>query len=329
MAIQVISDLHNQINTALGTTLANKAGEIINIISPVIMSAFLLYVLLVTISYMKNGSDLIEIGGDLIQRFIGWAVIIGLSMNIGNFNDIVVPMAKGIPVEIMNVFIKNGGDPYAQLDTLVNTYLDTMIAGWDNANGIEGTMMAVVICLILIISAIVAVVITVAYLLFSELFVAVLLTIAPIFIALALFPVTRQYASLWVAQIVNAGLLLILTSAVTSIQIMVLNGFVIPASSELTWSFALQVALVSGVFAVLIMQSPSIASALSGGMTLGGYQATGRAIAGGMRNAKGAYNEGKGKAMGGLGMGKSAYGAIKGRLGGGGGNTIKPEGAGK
>lgn len=74
------------------TMLGGKTAEIINIVSPVIMSAFLLYVLLVTMSYMKNGTDLTEIGGDLIQRFIGWSVIIGLSMNISNYNEVAVPM---------------------------------------------------------------------------------------------------------------------------------------------------------------------------------------------------------------------------------------------
>lgn len=53
------------------TMLGGKTAEIINIVSPVIMSAFLLYVLLVTMSYMKNGTDLTEIGGDLIQRLLG------------------------------------------------------------------------------------------------------------------------------------------------------------------------------------------------------------------------------------------------------------------
>lgn len=327
IAVAILTNLHTKLETAFGSTLVNKASDVINIISPVMMSAFILYVLLVVMSYMKNGTDPSEIGFDIIQRMLGWAVVIGLSMNIGNFNSILVPIAKGIPIDIMNIFVPNGGDPYAQLDTLIDTYIQTIQTGWDNAHGIEATMMAVVICVILLISAVVSVVITAGYLLMSEIFVAMLLVVAPIFISLALFPATRQFASLWVGQVVNCGLLLIFTSVLTGIQILALQEFVVAGTSEMTWSFALQVAIVSGVFAVFTMQVPHYASALSGGMSLGGFRDTGRAVAGGARMA-GGFAKGAGGIAGGAGRaGAGAFNALKNRFGG--GNNIKPEGAGK
>ena len=248
-------------------------------------------------------------------------------MNIGNFNSILVPIVKGVPIDIMNIFVSNGGDPYAQLDTLIDTYIQTMQTGWDNAHGIEASLMAVVICVVLLISAIISVVITSAYLLMSEIFVAMLLVIAPIFISLALFPATRQFASLWVGQVVNSALLLIFTSVLTGIQILALQEFVVAGTAEMTWSFALQVAIVSGVFAVFTMQVPHYASALSGGMSLGGFRDTGRAVAGGARMA-GGFAKGAGGIAGGAGRaGAGAFNALKNRFGG--GNNIKPEGAGK
>lgn len=326
IAVAILTNLHTKLETAFGSTLISKANEVMNIISPVIMSAFILYVLLVVMSYMKNGTDPSEIGFDIIQRMLSWAVVIGLSMNIGNFNSILVPIVKGVPIDIMNIFVSNGGDPYAQLDTLIDTYIQTMQTGWDNAHGIEASLMAVVICVVLLISAIISVVITSAYLLMSEIFVAMLLVIAPIFISLALFPATRQFASLWVGQVVNSALLLIFTSVLTGIQILALQEFVVAGTAEMTWSFALQVAIVSGVFAVFTMQVPHYASALSGGMSLGGFRDTGRAVAGGARMA-GGFAKGAGGIAGGAGRaGAGAFNAIKNRLGG---NAIKPEGAGK
>lgn len=326
VALAILTDLHTKLETAFGSTLVSKAGQVMNVISPVIMSAFILYVLLVVMTYMKNGTDPSEIGFDIIQRMLSWAVVIGLSMNIGNFNSILVPIVKGVPIDIMNIFVSNGGDPYAQLDTLIDTYIQTMQTGWDNAHGIEASLMAVVICVVLLISAIISVVISSAFLLMAEIFVSILLVVAPIFISLALFPATRQFASLWVNQIVYCGLLLIFTSVLTSIQILALQEFVVAGTAEMTWSFALQVAIVSGVFAVFTLQVKHYASQLSGGMALGGFRETGRAIAGGAKMA-GGFAKGAGGIAGGAGRaGAGAFNALKNRFSG---NNIKPEKAGK
>ena len=85
MAFDSVSNVFNKIDNLLIVTLGNKTASIINIIEPVVYSAFILYVLLVTMSYMINGTSIGEIGGDLLKRFLAWSMVIGLSMNIGNF----------------------------------------------------------------------------------------------------------------------------------------------------------------------------------------------------------------------------------------------------
>ena len=88
IAVAILTNLHTKLETAFGSTLISKANEVMNIISPVMMSAFILYVLLVVMSYMKNGTDPSEIGFDIIQRMLSWAVVIGLSMKLKKKNRI-------------------------------------------------------------------------------------------------------------------------------------------------------------------------------------------------------------------------------------------------
>lgn len=127
MAFTFITEIFTEIDSVLLVTLGSKTASIINIISPVMMSAFILYVLLVTMSYMINGTDLTEVGGDLIKRFLAWAVIIGLSMNIGNFTSIIVPIANNVPQEIMQA-ISGGSNATitSSLDNLISMYLDVI-----------------------------------------------------------------------------------------------------------------------------------------------------------------------------------------------------------
>ena len=320
MAFTFLTEIFTEIDSVLLTTLGSKTASIINIISPVIYSAFILYVLLVTMSYMKNGTDIMEMGGDLIQRFLSWAVIIGLSMNIGNFTSVVVPITNGVPQEIMQAISGSADSTITgSLDNLIGMYLEVIAKMFNDIEfmDIGGYLAGIFVGGIMVIGGFIFVIIACGYILLAKVTTAILLVIAPIFLSLALFPATRQYASLWVSQAVNAGLILIIISVVCAVEVGILERAV-SGVTDLDITTASKVALASGIFTVFLMRVPDLASALSGGMVLNGYTQTGKTISSFI--PKPSKNGGNGGASG----GKSGGGA-----GGKGGNTIKPEGAGK
>lgn len=320
MGFTFLTEIFTEIDSVLLTTLGSKTASIINIISPVIYSAFILYVLLVTMSYMKNGTDIMEMGGDLIQRFLSWAVIIGLSMNIGNFTSVVVPITNGVPQEIMQAISGSADSTITgSLDNLIGMYLEVIAKMFNDIEfmDIGGYLAGIFVGGIMVIGGFIFVIIACGYILLAKVTTAILLVIAPIFLSLALFPATRQYASLWVSQAVNAGLILIIISVVCAVEVGILERAV-SGVTDLDITTASKVALASGIFTVFLMRVPDLASALSGGMVLNGYTQTGKTISSFI--PKPSKNGGNGGASG----GKSGGGA-----GGKGGNTIKPEGAGK
>lgn len=321
MAITVFSDVSQKMDDAVLTVLGAKTTALISVISPVIMSAFLLYVLLVVMSYMKNGTDPAEMGVDMIQRLIGWSVIIALSMNIGTYTDTIVPMVNGIPQEITNAILGNSGDNINNaLDSLATQYVDKineMFEGLDFTD-IGGFLIAFLISLILAVLGLPFLIIAGGYILLAKIAIGVLLVLAPAFIVMALFPTTRNFASLWVGQVVNFGLLILIMNILASIQIEFLTGMT--TSAELDMSTGFMIGITSGLFLVVLLKAPEIASALSGGMVLNGYTQAGKSVTGGVNAASGVAGRG-------LTGGKSVVGAIKGRLGG--GNAIKAESAGK
>lgn len=322
MAFTFLTEIFTEIDSVLLTTLGSKTASIINIISPVIMSAFLLYVLLVTMSYMKNGTDIAEMGGDLIQRFLSWAVIIGLSMNIGNFTSIVVPITNGVPQEIMQAISGSTDSTITgSLDNLIGMYIEVLSKMFNDIElmDIGGYLAGIFVGGIMVIGGFIFVIIACGYILLAKVTTAILLVIAPIFLSLALFPATRQYASLWVGQAVNAGLILIIISVVCAVEVGILDRAV-SGVTDLDITTASKVALASGIFTVFLMRVPDIASALSGGMVLNGYTQTGRTISSFMPKPSPSKNGGQG----GAGGGKSGGGGGKGS-----GNSIKPESAGK
>ena len=319
MGFTFLTEIFTEIDSVLLTTLGSKTASIMNIISPVMMSAFILYVLLVTMSYMINGTDLTEVGGDLIKRFLAWSVIIGLSMNIGNFTSIVVPITNGVPQEIMQAISGSSNSTItSSLDNLVGMYLDVIATMFNNIEfmDIGGYLAGIFVGGIMVIGGFIFVIIACGYILLAKVTTAILLVIAPIFLSLALFPATRQYASLWVSQAVNAGLTIIIISVVCAVEVGILERAV-SGVTDLDITTASKVALASGIFTVFLMRVPDIASSLSGGMVLNGYTQTAKTISSFI--PKPSKNGGNG----GAGGGKSGGGSGKG------GNAIKPEGAGK
>lgn len=319
MGFTFLTEIFTEIDSVLLVTLGSKTASIINIISPVMMSAFILYVLLVTMSYMINGTDLTEVGGDLIKRFLSWAVIIGLSMNMGNFTSVVVPITNGVPQEIMQAISGSTDSTITgSLDNLIGMYLEVIAKMFNDIEfmDIGGYLAGIFVGGIMVIGGFIFVIIACGYILLAKVTTAILLVIAPIFLSLALFPATRQYASLWVAQAVNAGLILIIISVVCAVEVGILERAV-SGVTDLDITTASKVALASGIFTVFLMRVPDIASSLSGGMVLNGYTQTAKTISSFI--PKPSKNGGNG----GAGGGKSGGGSGKG------GNAIKPEGAGK
>lgn len=321
MAFTFITEIFTEIDSVLLVTLGSKTASIINIISPVMMSAFILYVLLIAIAYIRNGTDPAEIGIDIIQRMLSWAVIIGLSMNISNFTSIVVPITNGIPQEIMQA-ISGGSNATitSSLDNLISMYLDVIATMFSNIEfmDIGGYLGGIFIGGIMVIGGFIFVIIASGYILLAKVTTSILLVIAPIFIGLALFPATRQYASLWVAQAVNAGLIMIIISVICAVEVGILERAV-SGVTDLDITTASKVAIASGIFTVLLNRVPDLASALAGGMSLNGFGQTGRSVS---NSAKAGMSAGRSVA----GAGAGAFNAIKNRFGG---NTIKPEGVGK
>ena len=331
MAVTIFQDVFAKMDSAVINVLGTKTSQVMNIVSPVIMSAFILYVLLIAISYIKNGTDPSEIGVDILQRLLSWAVIIGLAFNMGNYTSIVVPMVQGIPQDIIGVITgTNSTDVTNSLDALVTLYTDKLAELFANIDfaDIGGYISASLIALILIIFGLPFLIIAGGYILLAKIMVAILLCLAPIFIGLALFPATRQFASLWVSQVVNYGILLLVISILATIQIDFLTN-VVNTTVDLDASAGFMIGITSGIFLIVLLKAPELASALSGGMVLNGWSAGGRALGG------------AGKAMGGAvgknektGQFNSPTMQLGSRLasrftGGKGGNSVKPEKAGK
>lgn len=309
--IPIFQPIFEKIDNTLISVLGSKASTLIGLLSPIVAVCFAIYVMLVIMSYQKDNASWSGSTIDMIKRIAAWGVIISFSMNVGFYMGTVVPMVNGIPIELSNVLTNESSNGNVNnVDSIISYYITVIQEMWAKASGIQASIAAAFNIVLLIALGIPVVVMMAAYLLLAKLFLAILVAIGPLFLCMALFPVTRQYATLWIGQVVNFMLLGVLMNVTAVVMINILLGLQVdPLTASLVDILAYGV--IALLFFIIILRIPDLSSALSGGVAANGF---GSAV----QSANQATQLGKAIAKG-----------LAGGKGGGGQNTIKSEAKGK
>ncbi|MGN5421850.1 type IV secretion system protein, partial [Neisseria meningitidis] len=131
-----------------------------------------------------------------------------------------------------------------------------------------------------------------AFYLVAKISLAMVILIGPIFIGAMLFPATRQWGMNWVGQIMNYAVTVTFYVLLGTIQITFFEAHMLSMietdlikvadkgsiSLVVFIPIAFMFILSTIIFFVVALSIPSIASALTGGATIGGYSGIGRTI---------------------------------------------------
>lgn len=317
--IPYFGNVFTHIDSVIDTMLLSKTAELMTILSPVIGSAFTVYLAFVVISYFDNPAQ--QIAMDLFKRFFVWAIVIAFSFNIAEYNRYVVPIITHFG-EFLSA--KFAGASQSQVsdgfDVMLTQMIDAVAKKYDEVDtfDIGGYFMLGLQVLFMLPMFVIFAVLAGAYLLIGKVISAILAVVGPVFIALFLFPSTRQYTMNWIGQVVTYNMLIFLTNVLIGVFITYMQS-AIGDELNITFYNAFIIAIGSGLFFVVLLKIPELSSSLGGGMNMNGMSNAVRAVqtavtagkAGmvastlGMKGVKAGVNWGKGK----LGLG---------------GNTVKP-----
>lgn len=285
--MDIFQSIFARIDNLVQSQIAGKTAELMNMLSPIFLSAFIIYVMLVFWSYWQNPnpeSTMI----DLIKRILVWGIIISCSINIGTYNNTVVPIVLGLGDGLSQAFSGNVGSNASSLDALASQIVDLVNANAQKAwetDGIVETIGAVIDttinnAIILIASAI-FLVIAAAYIILTKVFLAILAVIGPMFIACFLFPATRQFGMAWVNQVVNYSFLMLFINIAGGFFIAYINDVLGAMTAGLgqgttldgviATSAIMQVVLATLLFVVILLKLPELASGLAGGVAANGF----------------------------------------------------------
>lgn len=278
----------------MGSDLFAKTANIITAISPLFAAGFGIYIVIVALNAYNRGFDDNLI--DLAKRAMGWLIIIACAFNATQYLKI-ANMLYELP-EYMSNLINPGAYNAAVLDNNIDKLTDSMGKIWALKEKIHplnvpahlGFIFMWVFIFILVALFLTAIA---AFYLVAKISLAMVILIGPIFIGAMLFPATRQWGMNWIGQIMNYAVTVTFYVLLGTIQITFFEAHMLsmietgllnkltesgPASLIGFIPIAFMFILSTIVFFVVALSIPSIASALTGGATIGGYSGIGRTI---------------------------------------------------
>lgn len=145
-----------------------------------------------------------------------------------------------------------------------------------------------------------------AFYVVTKLSLAMVLLIGPLFIGMMLFPSTRQYCMNWIGQILNYSVTIAFFTLLSMLQMEFFDNMLKPIITREFENYAMvygimPLFIISTIAFVIVAWSiPSIASALTGGASIGGFSNFGRVMGNNIsgigvgKGAKDGYRAGRG-----------------------------------
>lgn len=264
------------LNAQLTAYVTDNTARVANALEPAIIALATLYV--IGWGYLHLTGRVDEPFQTGLARIIRMTVVIGVSLHLWLYNDVIVDTFYRAPSQLANAVI-GASDPVETIDAIWNRGGEVADVFWHKGGlgNLGSSIMGAVVWLMVGVLCV--------YVMFlislSNIACAVLLAIGPLFIALCLFDGTRRFFEAWIAQLANYALITILSVLVSALLLHVVESFVAQTaarSTALTMVDALDMLLMSGLVLLLMRQIMPIAAGLAGGVSLSSFNSLSRSL---------------------------------------------------
>jgi type IV secretion system protein VirB6 len=267
--------LNSQLATYIGSNTARLAG----VLEPTIVTLGVLYVMVW--GYLQLTGQIQEPFVAGIKRIVMLAVVLGVALNLWLYNTVIVDTFYNAPAQLAAAVV-GASDPVATIDAIWES--GGSVAGnlWTKGHAYNSSIgfllaAAVVWCLIGLLCVYAMFLIAL-----SNIALAVLLALGPLFVAMLLFDSTRRLFSAWIAQLANYALVTVLTIMVAALLLQVVQSYAAQTAARGSAIFtvdALHVMLIAGLVLLILRQVMPIASSVAGGAALSSFGIVSRTLA--------------------------------------------------
>ena len=273
------------LNNLLSTYIGSNTAAVAAALEPFIVTLGVIYMMVW--GYLQIAGRVDEPFVQGIKRIITLAVILGVSLRLWLYNDVIVDTFFNAPgalaarivgaydsVSIVDQIIFSGDDAATlliQKGGILNGDFSYYIAGF-------------AVYLIVGLTAIY----TIFLLTLSRIALSVLLALGPMFIALLMFDTTKRFFESWIAQLANYAFITILTVLVAALMMTLVSTAAQQAASSgggIQIAQAVRVCMAAGLTFLVMRQVMPMAAGLASGLALSSFGAVSAALAWGFGGA--------------------------------------------
>lgn len=268
------SEFFNNINQSLEAYLNATVSSVMSEIAPVATAMVSLYV--GYWGWMMMTGMIQEPVMDGTKRMLRISIILTLALQTGYYHEFISDWLWKSPEALGKLMSSNATTGTSIninfLDDLLTKYYDNAISFFDLSldAGLSNLSVAIfdlIVGLALLIFGCLMTAYTAYLLIFSKIALAVLLAVGPIFILLLIFDSMRKFFDAWIGQVINFVFLTMITTAIASLTMTILSS-TMGNKPEAILSNAIPLIALSIVSFLVMLQAPSIASALGGGVAI-------------------------------------------------------------
>jgi type IV secretion system protein VirB6 len=267
------------IDSALTTHISSVTSNIITGITPVSNTLLTLFVLWWGWSMMRGLIQ--EPWADGVSRISRLIIIYSLATNIGLYNDFLADWLWKTPESLARIVSSDSVSSYGfnYLDTLLSKFYDKGLVFWEKGGSYSPIpdIGFYIIALMVWIFGLALTVYAAFLLVLSKMALAVLLGIGPIFVLLLMFEPTKKFFDQWIGQVINFVFLATLTGSTVKLSAGIIDKYIAVMSNAADIVEIFPLIGLSAISVLVLMQMPSIASSLGGGVAISSLGAFGAA----------------------------------------------------
>ncbi|MCP3699360.1 MAG: type IV secretion system protein [Aliivibrio sp.] len=272
MDITAFSYIGKTIDNFTSDFIVSGIGGLIGAISPLIMMGVTLFLMFK--GYLQIFGKTDDLARDTVILGIQVITITTLVLNVDNYTFYVIDGVSSLSSGISSAISKNesGNDIYQTLDGLLMQALDIAVYCLSKVGWTEGYLWAFVAMVILASIAILTI-ISAIIIMGTKFLLTMLFVIGPLFIAFALFPITRKFFDSWVTKIVENVLVQIFGVIIITMAIEIISNFIGKNNPEVQdinpTGVMIQIVVVTGILTWVVKQIPNLSGSLAGGFASG------------------------------------------------------------
>ncbi len=274
------TDTFNRVSASLDTYVSDLSSAIVGGFSGAAITLVTIYVMLWGWSMMRG--VITEPTTDGVSRIVRLAIIVGLATNVGLYNGYISDFLWSTPDALAGLVASGYSDSTTNanfLDTLFGKIYDLGQAYYDKGYASPGWLpdygMIIAAWLVWFVG-IVATGYAAFLLVLSKIVLAVALGVGPIFILCLIFEPSKRLFDAWLGQVLNYVFLVMLTAAGIKLLFTIISLYLdavfgahaATGGADPSYSQIFPMIALCAIGGLALVQMPSVASALGGGVAV-------------------------------------------------------------